>query len=487
MLQRINTLLALPEHPQKGFVAAFALLTLVAILGGVAADAWWIMLAPAGLLVLYLCTVDFRPVFWMLMASLPLSMEMELPGGLGTDLPSEPLMWLLTAVSGAWFFRNWRHIDARFLKHPISLLVVAHLSWMTICAANSQDLIVSLKFLLAKGWYVVVFYFLAAHLLNTEKDFKKLVWFIFGTATFTVIFVLARHAGKGFSFADVNYSMYPFYRNKVVYACFLAAFLPLVWYNTYRYKRFTILWWVLVSGILLYLVGINFAFTRAAYLALVFAVGLYFVVRLRLMRFFLIISAAVIILFIGFVKYQDNWLLFAPEFERTIEHKRFENLLEATTRLEDISTMERVYRWVAGTNMIKERPVTGFGPGTFYFFYKNYTVTSFKTYVSDNPERSGMHNYYLMTTVEQGLPGLVIFLLLLGTVAMFGQRLYHALPDKPRRRQAVASLMCFLIICFLMLMNDFVETDKIGSLFFMSLAMLVNLDVGRQRAVESGQ
>jgi len=29
----------------------------------------------------------------------------------------------------------------------------------------------------------------------------------------------------------------------------------------------------------------------------------------------------------------------------------------------------------------------------------------------------------------------------------------------------------------LMLMNDFIETDKIGSLFFLSAAILVNIDL----------
>ena len=46
-------------------------------------------------------------------------------------------------------------------------------------------------------------------------------------------------------------------------------------------------------------------------------------------------------------------------------------------------------------------------------FYPNYqarTVRSFTTYVSDNPERSGIHNYYLMTAVEQGIPGLLVYL-----------------------------------------------------------------------------
>jgi O-antigen ligase len=103
---------------------------------------------------------------------------------------------------------------------------------------------------------------------------------------------------------------------------------------------------------------------------------------------------------------------YAPDFDRTVTHYEFDNLIEATAKGEDISTMERVYRWVAGLHMISEKPVFGFGPGNFYNFYHSYTVTSFETYVSDNPEKSGIHSYYLMTVVEQGFPGLLFFLAL---------------------------------------------------------------------------
>ena len=42
---------------------------------------------------------------------------------------------------------------------------------------------------------------------------------------------------------------------------------------------------------------------------------------------------------------------------------------------------------------------------------------------------------------------------------------------------ALAALLCFVLVIVLMLMNDLVETDKIGSLFFISLAILVNMDL----------
>ena len=189
-----------------------------------------------------------------------------------------------------------------------------------------------------------------------------------------------------------------------------------------------------------------------------------------------------VVLLIAFVTYRDNWLLFAPDYERTVTHTRFESLLEATTRLEDISVMERVYRWVAATQMMKERPVMGFGPGNFYFTYKDFTVSSFRTYVSDNPERSGMHNYYLMTAVEQGIPGALIFIGLCFFAMVQGQRIYHRINTPWRKHTLLAALLCFVLIVILMLMNDFVETDKIGSLFFISLALLVSMDLNDKKS-----
>ncbi len=485
MLSPLQRILALPgNHPQRGLVGSWAMLSLLCLWLGIALNIQWLLGIPAALLVLWLTVVDFRKVFFLMLACIPVSIEMELPGGLGTDLPSEPLMWLLTLSAVWWFLHNWRQIDGRFLRHPVTLALLAHLAWTTVAVANSGDFIVSFKFLLAKGWYVIVFYFLAAHILQDEKDYKNLLWWFFVPLVGTVLSILIRHAPHGFSFKEVNYVMGPFYRNHVMYACLLAIFLPFVWYGTYWYRRYSGAWWFLVAGILLLLVGINFAYTRAAYVALVAAVGIYWLIRRRLIKIALLAVILALTGLILVVTNRDNWLEFAPDYEHAVSHTRFDNLLEATTKLEDISIMERVYRWVAAAYMIQDRPLAGFGPGNFYFNYQKYTVSSFKTYVSDNPERSGIHNYYLMVTVEQGIPGLLFFLIFCMVVIFKGQQIYHRTPDASRRRVLVSALLSFMLIAMLMLMNDFVETDKIGSLFFICAAILVNADL-RQRTLDS--
>lgn len=480
-------LTAVPRTQPAGWLVA---VLGTATVGVIWAAAWldrsWLLAVPFAGLVLWWAVSDFHRVFFLMLACIPPSIEMELPGGFGTDLPSEPLMWLLTLVSIAWLLRHWRSLDGRFVRHPLTLALFVHLAWMTVSVAASQDLVVSVKFLLAKGWYVIVFYFLAGRVLDGPRAWKDLLWWFFLPLLATVLVVLARHAPTGFSFKSVNYVMGPFYRNHVVYACLLAIFLPFMWYGAYWYRRWSLRWWVLVAGILLFLVGINFAYTRAAYIALVAAIGIRWLIRLRGMKVALTTLALLLVLFVQWVGTRDNWLEFAPDYQRTVTHTRFDNLLEATTKLEDISIMERVYRWVAASSMLKEKPWLGYGPGNFYFFYQKYTVSSFKTYVSDNPERSGMHNYYLMTAVEQGLPGCFIFIGFCCFVLLRGERIYHQTADPARRRPLLAALLCFSLIDLLMLMNDFVETDKIGSLFFLSIAIVVNVDLAN-RTKKNGQ
>jgi O-antigen ligase len=128
--------------------------------------------------------------------------------------------------------------------------------------------------------------------------------------------------------------------------------------------------------------------------------------------------------------------------------------------------MERVYRWVAAFQMSKDRPWMGFGPGNFVNFYETYTVKSFQTYVSDNPEGSGVHCYYLMTLVEQGFIGMIIFIALSFLVLIQAEKIYHRCTDPARKRIIMAVTLCTVVMDAFLLINDMVETDKMGSFFF---------------------
>ena len=204
-------------------------------------------------------------------------------------------------------------------------------------------------------------------------------------------------------------------------------------------------------------------------------------VRLRMVRYVLAAGLVAAAVLVGSMVYNNRYLDYAPNYDRTITHYQFDNLLEATYKMEDISTMERVYRWVAGAHMSATHPIAGFGPGNFVNFYKPFAVTSFQTYVSNNKEQSGIHSYFLMTLVEQGWPGLLLFLALLFFTLIKGESIYHQTSDPARRRLVLMALLCLVVIDAFLLINDMIETDKVGSFFFICMAMLINLDLANRR------
>lgn len=437
--------------------------------------------APLALLIVYLTIVDLRAVFLLLLAFIPLSTEFTFSEGLGTDLPTEPLMVGLLLAYGVYLLRHGREQRSDFLRHSLSLLVLLHLFWIYITTLTSDLPWVSIKFALAKTWYIVVFFYLAGSQLKRERDLRVFFWVIFIPLMFTVLITLARHARYNFSFEEVYRVFWPFYRNHVNYAALLSLFFPLVWLATGWYRRQSKNWWLLVGSLALLAVAIYFSYTRAAYVSLGIALGAYWMFRLRLVRYVIPLALAFTLGGVAYLVNDNHYLEYAPDYHRTISHDEFDNLLQATYQGEDISTMERVYRWVAGFRMSAEKPVFGFGPGNFVNFYKRYTVNNFRTYVSDNEGRSGIHSYYLMTGVEQGITGLLIFLLLSFFALILGERVYHQSSSSGRRRLVMMALLSTVVIDAFLIINDMIETDKVGPFFFINLAILINADLANRR------
>jgi O-antigen ligase len=474
---------------QKPF-SIFAAVTVVSLLAAVALQSPFPMAIPAVLLIFFVAITDYRSLFFLLLASLPFSIEYQFPNGFGTDLPTEPLtvglmlIYFLTLLKKktpknvengskkAFILRG-----PLFFKHPISLMLILGLAWATVATLSAADTAIATKYMLAKIWYIVTFFYLGGEMLQTEKNFKRFFWTIFIPLTIAVLITTIRHAALGFAFSEVNYVMQPFFRNHVTYACIMAVFLPFIGLALTWAPRGSWQQKLLIAGVLLFLLGIQLSFTRAAYGAVVGAIGYYFIVKWRLTKY--VVAAAIIgiIGFVGYITSDNRYLDYAPKFERTITHQNFDNLLEATAKGEDISTMERVYRWVAGFRMVGERPLTGFGPNNFFDNYKTYTVTKFKTYVSDNPDGSTVHCYYLLMAIEQGIIGAVLFLGLIFYFLMRGEQVYHKATAPWQRHTTMAALLSMVTILILILINDLIETDKIGSFFYMNLAILTNMDL----------
>ncbi|MDZ7877953.1 MAG: O-antigen ligase family protein [Saprospiraceae bacterium] len=484
---------------QKPF-GIFAAVTVISALLAVAFQTPLLMGVPVVLLLVFVAITDYKSLFFLLLTCIPISVEYQFPNGLGTDLPTEPLIvvlmfiYLLTLFQGSKSAKDKTSLSFQtfqrrntFFRHPISLLLIVGLAWATVATLSAVDTVIATKYMLAKIWYIVTFYYLGSAILQTEHDFKRFFWSIFIPLSIAVIITTIRHAALDFSFSEVNYVMQPFFRNHVNYACIVAIFLPFIGLALTWTRRGTARQRLLIGGILLFLFAIQLSFTRAAYGAVIGAVGYYFIIRWRLTK---CVVAASIIGIIGFVAYitsENKYLDYAPRFERTITHQNFDNLLEATTKGEDISTMERVYRWVAGFMMVGERPLTGFGPNNFYDNYKIFTVTKFQTYVSDNPDHSTVHCYYLLMAIEHGIIGALLFFALVFYVLVRGEQIYHNAVITWRKHTIMASMLSMVTILILIVINDLIETDKIGSFFYLNLAILTSMDVEQVLSPQSPQ
>lgn len=141
------------------FFGVYAGVVLLSLFAGVATEWYFLAGLPFLLLLGYVVLLDFKKVFFLLLFFIPISTEIHLPGGLGTDLPTEPLMVALMVIFGLYVLKHPREMKADFITHPLTLILLLHIGWIYATSFTSQDILVSVKFSLAKTWYLAVFFF----------------------------------------------------------------------------------------------------------------------------------------------------------------------------------------------------------------------------------------------------------------------------------------------------------------------------------------
>lgn len=464
------------DGPQLLFMSFIGLL----LVGGAAAAlAQQPALLLPGLLAvgLLVAVVEWRWLYYLLFFLLPFSEEISLFGGLSMDVPSEPLMLALTACVGGSLLLGVSRLPRREWLHPLLIILALMLLWTATDTVFSVDKTKSIKYLLAKVWYLTPFLLGPLLIVRRPHEAWRFAAVYVAGACLSVLYVASRHATKGFSFEKINWALHPFFRNHVVYATMLALLIPFAWFALQGARRAgSRLAWRVALGLLLF--GLLTSYTRASILSLPIAGLFYLVMRLRLTKLLLLAVALGTILTVSYFVSGDNFMKYAPDYEHTVFNgQNFEKHLEATYKLRDVSGMERVYRWVAAARMIAEKPMVGSGAATFYPEYKRYTIKSFRTYVSDNPEKSTTHNYFLLQLAEQGIPGFLLFITLIATALLMAEQLYHRSHDRPEvRRVVLAASLSLVVIVFHLTLNELVEVDKVGPVFFICLALLVRAE-----------
>lgn len=469
-------------HKERSLFSLLAIFFIAIVSVAAFTEEYLLIAIPFAVVLFYLGWQNRNLVFLLLLISLPLSFEYNFSPGLGTDIPDETLMLFVAAVFVAYWICAPKAITTTTLAHPLLILLLTGFIWMIITVVFSTQPLISLKFLLAKGWYIGAFV-LAPLMIFKEKGSIRTAAIALTAAMFLVTtIVLIRHYQYDFKFANINDATTPFFRNHVNYSAMLVCMVPVMFafYNGVKTKEARVL---LAGVILISLAALFFSYARGAWVALIVGMIAYWMIKRRLLFYGYLVAVVVAIGALFWLKNNDRYLQYANDYKTTIFHKDFGEHLVATYKLKDVSTAERFYRWIAGVRMIKDNWLAGYGPNSFYYNYKGYAVPAFKTWVSNNKDHSTVHNYFLLIAIEQGLPGLLFLLIIFGAMLYYAQYLYHRVKDVFYRTTAITVGVIVTMIVVLNFLSDLIETDKIGSLFFLCIAVLIVTDIN-SRTVE---
>jgi putative inorganic carbon (HCO3(-)) transporter len=87
------------------------------------------------------------------------------------------------------------------------------------------------------------------------------------------------------------------------------------------------------------------------------------------------------------------------------------------------------------------------------------------------------HSEYLGPLAEQGLPGMALVIVLVGTVSFTAVRLWSRLPPGEDRRLTGAAFLGLITYFVHGIMNNYLDLDKASVPFWGLIAMLVVLDL----------
>jgi len=442
---------------------------------------YWLAVVPFAILFFYSGWQQWRFVFFLLIFSLPWSVEYNFNSSLGTDLPDEPLMLLTTVLLVAHFLLKPLKALSSW-KHPLIFLLFIYFGWIIIILPFSTDWLLSLKFFLAKGWYLAAFVLAPLLIFRNKKSIQATALTLLISMLLLTLLTLYRHSTLGFRFANINSAVKPFFRNHVNYSAMLVCTIPVLVAAYQLNKKYRL---IIGSSIIIVLAALFFSYSRGAWVALIVGFISYWLINKKKLFFVFVCSVLFILGAVFWIKSNDRYLRYAHDYRTTIFHKNFQQHLIATYRLKDVSTAERFNRWIAGVRMIRDNWLTGYGPNTFYYNYKPYTIPAFKTWVSDNKEHSTVHNYFLLTIIEQGIPGLLFFLLLTGAMLYYSEKIYLRVRDQFYKATAKACGIMIMMIMVVNFLSDLIETDKVGSLFFLCLATLVAVDINSKNEIKN--
>ena len=437
---------------------------------------------PIAFLLIYTALYHLDKLFLLIVFFTPLSVNIEefVGGDIGLFIPTEPLLFgMLLLILFKQLKEN--QFDRDFLRHPITVIFYLQFIWLFVTSVSSELPLVSFKYFLTKLWFIIPIYFFGVHFFKKEIRIKWFIWLYISALTIVVLYTLTNHAINGFDEETGHWVMFPFFKDHTSYGAILALVYPLFFGMLFGMKNSATTQGILVGLILLFGFAIIMSYTRAAWASLVGALIVYLLIRFKVKFKYLMILVAAAGVYVA-----ASWTDIMHSLEKNrSEHatedmnERLESMANVTT---DASNLERLNRWGSAIRMWEDRPIMGWGPGTYAMIYAPFQLSSGLTIISTHSgNRGNAHSEYLGPLSEQGLPGMLLMILLVGYICYTAVTLYIRMPPGDNR---VILLCVFLgLVTYFThgILNNYLDTDKATIPVWGFTAIIVMLDLKHPR------
>lgn len=439
-------------------------------------------LVPVALAIVLMALFAYDKLLYFVTGLVPFSIPVwNIVGGFGLILPTEPVVILLMLI-GLLKFANNEAIGQtkELIRHPLTIAILINLTWLIITSATSSMPLVSFKYTVSRLWYIVVFYFMGYLLFTNYNRIEKFLWWFAIPLAGVVVYVMVRHAQHGFVREVFPYMIQPFFWVHGVYSATVAMFTPMLIVFFLRGKKMgysTLTRFFIGALSVLFLFSITYSYTRAAWLSLMGALAalvvFYIKIPIRL------IFTSIIIVLVGIFIFQKDIMLKLSENEQGSSRRNDlgEHLQSVSNIKNDPSNLERINRWNSALRMFEERPLLGWGPGTYVFQYAPFQRSKDLTVISTNFGDVGhAHSEYLGPLAESGFIGMISWLVVFLLSVYKGMRLfYHGIHEKT---PTIALAVVLGLITYYVhgVLNSYVDYDKIAVPLWGFCAILAALE-----------
>jgi O-antigen ligase len=357
---------------------------------------------------------------------------------------------------------------------------------MILSICYSTEPLVSAKYVFINGLHFWVFYFGLYFIHENQIDYKKVLYSYSIITSSIIIYGFIKFSIHDFQKGFAPALARPFYSDHTLFGASLALILPFLIFYRFQFRQYKLVQPVLI---LLFSLAVLITQSQAVWLSLASGmIAFVLIKKYEVKTRYFIINGLILVCLSSMLLYKVHQNKSHQSGNSYTINTPLNSFIYKLSK--DVSTLERINRYSCAIRMWKDRPLLGFGVGTFQFAYLPYQLPSDMTRISVTTARAldgkphtsgkggGAHSEYFQAFVELGLIGGITWLLFVIFTIHYSLKMYYS--TSPADRFILAIFIALMGYFIHALFNNFLHNEEVSFLFWSMIGWVVISDSGSE-------